>query len=210
MNDSMPSSYDRFFNLDDVIQQVFVSCLPDEVTPDNATAPLVLLRVCRRWREQALSYPFLWSSIVMKFDRKRSVVQIVNGMRILHTWLLRSRSAPFDLRVIHEKRVGQGAVEDDVEDLHSFFELLVPHLGRLRTLDVDRNCALLSAMRSIVSETPADAAPQLQKLRLVNRKRGQRWTNTYTIPTQHSQTVYLRKIHFSERTTKAGEPKIFE
>ncbi|KAJ7108138.1 hypothetical protein C8R44DRAFT_636666, partial [Mycena epipterygia] len=46
----------------EITSQIFVGCLPDHgrVRPSPKTAPLSLLRVCRAWREIALSTCQLW------------------------------------------------------------------------------------------------------------------------------------------------------
>ncbi|KAF8426142.1 hypothetical protein L210DRAFT_3335584, partial [Boletus edulis BED1] len=42
--------------------RIFVECLPDGpyVEPASKEAPLLLVQVCRRWREVALQTPQLW------------------------------------------------------------------------------------------------------------------------------------------------------
>ncbi|KAJ7720030.1 hypothetical protein B0H16DRAFT_1224947, partial [Mycena metata] len=46
----------------ELISEIFIACLPDNgrVQPSRHTAPLSLARICRHWREIALSTPQLW------------------------------------------------------------------------------------------------------------------------------------------------------
>ncbi|KII92014.1 hypothetical protein PLICRDRAFT_104006, partial [Plicaturopsis crispa FD-325 SS-3] len=47
----------------ELLSEIFVHCLPEDTTPNVRRAPLLLGRVCRRWRAISLSTPQLWSSI---------------------------------------------------------------------------------------------------------------------------------------------------
>ncbi|KAJ3527441.1 hypothetical protein NMY22_g9787 [Coprinellus aureogranulatus] len=49
----------------EVLQEIFLHCLPTDHLPtlDNASAPLVLTRVCRAWRTLVQTTPALWSAV---------------------------------------------------------------------------------------------------------------------------------------------------
>ncbi|KAG2018706.1 hypothetical protein CC2G_008108 [Coprinopsis cinerea AmutBmut pab1-1] len=49
----------------DIIHAIFQHCLPDthNAVLSPARAPLLLTRICRQWRELAINYPPLWSSL---------------------------------------------------------------------------------------------------------------------------------------------------
>lgn len=60
------------------------------VAMDRMAAPLVLLHVCKHWKDTALSTPTLWASLsVMPED--------VQDTRLMATWLKRSARAPLRL-----------------------------------------------------------------------------------------------------------------
>ncbi|KAF9002459.1 hypothetical protein BDQ17DRAFT_1356893, partial [Cyathus striatus] len=49
----------------DVLQEIFVACLPTDRNPCMAAfeAPMLLTRICSSWRRLVHSIPFLWSAI---------------------------------------------------------------------------------------------------------------------------------------------------
>ncbi|KAJ6610399.1 hypothetical protein B0H10DRAFT_1754619, partial [Mycena sp. CBHHK59/15] len=45
----------------ELVSEIFIHCLPTgNVRPKRSQAPLVLLSICRAWRQIALSTPSLW------------------------------------------------------------------------------------------------------------------------------------------------------
>ncbi|KAJ7171976.1 hypothetical protein C8R46DRAFT_1084394 [Mycena filopes] len=56
----------------EIIAEIFSHCLPSEseyTVPDLDTAPLILCRLCRQYRDIALSTPVLWSSLSLDMNR---------------------------------------------------------------------------------------------------------------------------------------------
>jgi hypothetical protein len=50
----------------EVTSEIFLHCLPDAPSvPSSITAPLLLLKICRRWRDIALKTPALWASFAV-------------------------------------------------------------------------------------------------------------------------------------------------
>ncbi|KAJ7685642.1 hypothetical protein DFH06DRAFT_48335 [Mycena polygramma] len=78
----------------EILAEIFVHCLPgdDFVSPDLATAPLVLCGICRRWREVAISTPRLWSSLFIDFDLRAAY-----ETGLYETWLSRAGDTPLSL-----------------------------------------------------------------------------------------------------------------
>ncbi|KAF7290233.1 hypothetical protein MIND_01336900 [Mycena indigotica] len=72
----------------ELMARIFSACLPptQDAFPHADTAPMLLCRVCRRWRSIALSTPELWATFVAK-DGKASV-------ETLKLWSDRSGSLP--------------------------------------------------------------------------------------------------------------------
>ncbi|KAJ6589140.1 hypothetical protein B0H19DRAFT_1248698 [Mycena capillaripes] len=86
----------------EIMEEIFLFCLPDDsrcdpIMPDPAAAPLVLLNVCRKWREIALSAPRLWCSIRVNL-RSQS---FENSLPLLDCWLTRAQSCPLSVAVVY-------------------------------------------------------------------------------------------------------------
>ncbi|KAJ7791667.1 hypothetical protein B0H14DRAFT_2470800 [Mycena olivaceomarginata] len=80
----------------DIVGEIFVACLPtDRNAVMNAQeAPLLLGRICSRWRTIALSTPRLWASVHISFDfvlAKESRILAIND------WLQLSAACPISL-----------------------------------------------------------------------------------------------------------------
>lgn len=83
--DSCPASTLPF----EIISEIFSDCLQDVHTvPDKSEVSLLLGRICKDWREVALTTPKLWSALsVHRTDR----VGIVHPANL---WLSRARGYP--------------------------------------------------------------------------------------------------------------------
>ncbi|KAG1786554.1 uncharacterized protein HD556DRAFT_1414788 [Suillus plorans] len=73
----------------EVLSHIFVHCLPEDkyLSPASKLAPVLLTRICRRWREIAVGTPSLWDRLGVPYDlrRKRELPFC------LDIWLKRSR-----------------------------------------------------------------------------------------------------------------------
>ncbi|KAJ6490701.1 hypothetical protein C8R47DRAFT_456797 [Mycena vitilis] len=80
----------------EILAEIFVHCLPghDFVSPDLATAPLVLCGMCRRWREVATSTPRLELLVYIDFDLRLGGAYETG---LYQTWLSRAGVAPLSL-----------------------------------------------------------------------------------------------------------------
>ncbi|KAJ7186482.1 hypothetical protein C8R46DRAFT_1341889 [Mycena filopes] len=81
----------------EIVAKIFIAFLP--VYPDfpplsGALSPLFLCRICRRWREIALSTPQLWSAIAIAVGRNPTA-----HLELLETWLARSGNCPLSFRL---------------------------------------------------------------------------------------------------------------
>ncbi|KAJ7074462.1 hypothetical protein C8F01DRAFT_952981, partial [Mycena amicta] len=84
----------------EIIEEIFVACLPadDNPTPNPCTAPLLLLQICSRWREIALSAGRLWTS--MRINLVSETVE--KRISLLETWLRRTGSRPLSLALVYK------------------------------------------------------------------------------------------------------------
>lgn len=76
----------------ETLSEIFLYCLPETHPPRPilSDAPVILCRVCRLWRDLALSTPDLWCSLFLdqKYFQKY-------GSKPLELWMVRSHMVPF-------------------------------------------------------------------------------------------------------------------
>jgi hypothetical protein len=109
----------------EITSEIFIHFLP--VIPlfpsgSGILSPTVLTRVCRTWRDIALTTPALWSAILVSPDEKMMPTDL------LLSWLARSGSYPLSIRI--------GACLDARHDLNPFLEAIAPHSARWEHLDL--------------------------------------------------------------------------
>ncbi|KAF7367725.1 hypothetical protein MSAN_00836300 [Mycena sanguinolenta] len=85
----------------EILREIFLACLPTEhpAVVDNNEAPLLLGRICRRWRAVAHSTPLLWASIhipPLQCDR------IPKLRPVIEQWLERSAALPLEINVFED------------------------------------------------------------------------------------------------------------
>ncbi|KAG1747897.1 uncharacterized protein EDB91DRAFT_49244 [Suillus paluster] len=78
----------------EVMSHIFVSCLPDtkHLSLAPKIAPMLLTRICRRWREIAVGIPSLWCRLSLSGDLQRAAFYY-------DSWLKRSRGRPLSLEL---------------------------------------------------------------------------------------------------------------
>ncbi|KAG2118408.1 hypothetical protein DEU56DRAFT_918878 [Suillus clintonianus] len=76
----------------EILSLIFVYCLPDDkyMLPHPEKAPVLLTRVCRRWREVAVDMPGLWCKLSMGHKFQRSAA-------CCDSWLERTQGHPLSL-----------------------------------------------------------------------------------------------------------------
>lgn len=86
----------------ELLARIFIESLPPEtyIKPDVDDVPLVLMRVCRRWRDVALRTTRLWCSL-SAIEQYWSTLLPMHKARVdgYATWLSRSGSRPLSLAV---------------------------------------------------------------------------------------------------------------
>ncbi|KAG2151513.1 hypothetical protein DEU56DRAFT_850437 [Suillus clintonianus] len=85
----------------EVLSEIFVYCLPEtsHLSPASKLAPMLLTRICRRWREVAVSMPSLWCGLSMKVDDR----DWQRAAFCYDSWLERSRGRPLSLALRCER-----------------------------------------------------------------------------------------------------------
>ncbi|KAJ6459678.1 hypothetical protein C8R45DRAFT_1030705 [Mycena sanguinolenta] len=86
---------------DDILREIFLACLPTEhvATIDNREAPLLLARICRRWRALAHSIPLLWASIHIPPLQSNLLPKL---RPVIEQWLERSGARPLKIDVFED------------------------------------------------------------------------------------------------------------
>ncbi|KAG1844610.1 hypothetical protein DFJ58DRAFT_747590 [Suillus subalutaceus] len=105
----------------EVLSQIFTRCLPNcrRLSPASRAAPLLLTRICRRWREVAVDMSSLWQGLYMGKDWQR-------GAFCYESWLKRSRGRPLSLELQF--------YNNNWTELRS---LLQPYINRVSSLSLD-------------------------------------------------------------------------
>ncbi|TFK49773.1 hypothetical protein OE88DRAFT_1662427 [Heliocybe sulcata] len=101
----------------EILSEIFIYCVLIDneqfVRPRFRTAPLLLLRICRYWRDRAMSTPQLWCSLQIhdvKFTNRRrrlddaklldlQSARLSSEMAMLGDWLSRARGQQLSLRI---------------------------------------------------------------------------------------------------------------
>lgn len=119
----LPSAFSIWRLPTEVLCHIFDYCLPDteHLSPTPDMAPILLTRVCRRWREVAVDMPSLWCRLSVKVflnDWQRDAF-------CYDTWLKRSRGRPLSLALQWQEHVST--------ELQS---LLQPYLKQILSLSI--------------------------------------------------------------------------
>ncbi|KAJ7611735.1 hypothetical protein FB45DRAFT_940852 [Roridomyces roridus] len=81
----------------EIVGAIFTHCIPfDDRHPSQRDAPLLLGRVCARWRCIALSTPLLWSRLTLAVTRPLKSAGLLSLVRV---WLERGQNSALSLNV---------------------------------------------------------------------------------------------------------------
>ncbi|OJA21476.1 hypothetical protein AZE42_11745 [Rhizopogon vesiculosus] len=116
----------------EVLCQIFVHCLPetDHLRVSPGLAPLLLTRVCRRWKEVAVNLPRLWCTLSVTTRVHKSWEETSFWH---HLWLKRAQEHPLSLQIRCSR--------DARTQLKSFLQLYNHQISSLRLILLDANAA---------------------------------------------------------------------
>ncbi|KAG2351631.1 hypothetical protein BDR07DRAFT_1500786 [Suillus spraguei] len=85
----------------EILSEIFLYCLPTDkhLSPTPRQAPILLTKICHRWREIAVGLPRLWCNPLLKFDGRYDWDKRAFCYRY---WLERSRGCPLSLRIEYD------------------------------------------------------------------------------------------------------------
>ncbi|KAJ7592583.1 hypothetical protein C8J56DRAFT_1126931 [Mycena floridula] len=137
----------------DMLREIFIHCLPTNKAAAIATtaAPLLLGRICRSWREIALSTPALWASIQVQFSPSVDSVDVQRLCNEAKTWLARSGTCLLTIGV------ERGYCKDPVAI--QFIQFLTNLSARWRSIEIDAPARWLLPLTSL----SRNDVPKLEK-----------------------------------------------
>ncbi|KAJ2922806.1 hypothetical protein H1R20_g14303, partial [Candolleomyces eurysporus] len=158
----------------EIMERIFVQSLPagGYGTFNPCDSPLVLLRVCRLWREIALGAPELWSSIdivipvqllsAVRTPDPKNQQRVASLLAEVNRWLVRSGSHPLSIRT--PEKFSSNLNESREEILDKIYSSLALHSHRWRSGDY----YLHRAAVPVLDHLDAGTLPRLRHLRLFN------------------------------------------
>lgn len=115
--------------LPEILQEIFIHCLPSahNAVMSSKQAPLLLCRVCHRWRQIAYATPHLWASIHIAItSTDDGVCARTPSLHDIYSWLCRSAALPLSISVSHSP-LGH---YDYANEPHPYFNILLPFAHR--------------------------------------------------------------------------------
>ncbi|KAF7346089.1 F-box domain-containing protein [Mycena sanguinolenta] len=137
--------------------EIFIQCLPTSYTvrewnTANPRAPMLLLHVCRIWREIAIGTPALWAKMELSMDNAHS-------HDIAQRWLKWAKASPLAVKL--HQWPSEESQEEDTWSI-AIFETL---LGRSRNFEFLEVLDIpLDYVRELDQLTDSSNFPSLQKL----------------------------------------------
>ncbi|KAF7349672.1 F-box domain-containing protein [Mycena sanguinolenta] len=176
----------------EIIARIFVECLPENSRRrfSRKHAPLLLMRVCRRWRDIALSTSELWNFLRIRCLNvsPSSDKTMVRRGALSTPWLSRAQSRPLSLTIYLDRKFFEGReVHDDISGAEQLdISAVLPRLERLDIcLSAEKTqsltswnspfprlrCLSLSSPDSVLSDVLRNA-PLLRELHWTRRTDG--------------------------------------
>ncbi|KAJ7123304.1 hypothetical protein C8R43DRAFT_1241181 [Mycena crocata] len=168
---------------DDVLQDIFLACLPTHRNAVMSTreAPLLLCRVCRTWRALALATPRIWASLHIHLG---FILQGKQRAQALTQWLQRAAGCPLSLSICGTLPGAQNGAIDrtplSIDSSGSEHEILLDALVKSTTRW--HNVALTDLHTSYVQELRATSTPMLQSLQIRDRAPLAHWVDVFSSP----------------------------
>lgn len=130
----------------EVLCHIFVHCLPetDYTRPQPQSPPILLTRICRRWREIAVDMPSLWCRVSIAVDKTNWQQAVL----CYNSFLKRTRGRPLSLQIIC-----------NTNDATYLRTLLQPYVHQIYSLNIAFD-------QAVAPETLFDDLPALQELHL--------------------------------------------
>ncbi|KAF5347269.1 hypothetical protein D9756_009986 [Leucocoprinus leucothites] len=160
----------------DVLQEIFYHCLPvaHNVIMSINEPPLLLGRVCKRWRDVAFSTPRLWNSLhivavpltFLTNERKQAILGNISS------WLARSGVLPLSISLYHDSQSPTRGRTKNPE-VQPYLDVIIPHSRRWKSI-----CFILRDINwlEIFSQFHANDVPELESLHIKDNYYSTSWT----------------------------------
>ncbi|KAF7364845.1 hypothetical protein MVEN_00354800 [Mycena venus] len=174
----------------DVLQEVFLSCLPFEHNAliDPTEAPLLLGRICRHWRRVAYSTPMLWSSIyILSLNYGHTSPSLLSKLeRLVEAWLERSATCPLSVSLFDTTSIFEFNKD------HPLILSLLPISRRICDLALSGNAQFFLPLLQLGSED----LPLLKRIRIQSTANSiidnhLEAANVFQIPTLEEVALHL-------------------
>ncbi|KAJ7604338.1 hypothetical protein FB45DRAFT_850887, partial [Roridomyces roridus] len=116
----------------EVTSEIFMQFLPPFRQRPSLVGPLspsLLLRICRRWRDIALSTPALWSTMTLDIEFEDEKLH-EHQLGLLHSWLQRSGHCPLSIAL-----VGSYSTRC-TPSITALAKAILAHASRFRDMDI--------------------------------------------------------------------------
>ncbi|KAF9008072.1 hypothetical protein BDQ17DRAFT_1350478 [Cyathus striatus] len=175
----------------ELLERIFLFVHPKVLVRQSDSVPFNVAKVCRQWRQMALSSVKLWSCLHLDVITYDSITNQQRYLRVVETCLKRSRQCPLSISIVYETQQSPTSLRPP----RKILQALIQHANRWQKLLINSN--LLSD--DLVGES---GFPALQSLYL----RGDQKITADLPRLSHLrlQCVYspaqLRKIRWSSLT----------
>ncbi|KAG1852796.1 hypothetical protein DFJ58DRAFT_402749 [Suillus subalutaceus] len=133
----------------EVLCHIFIHCLPQAgyTLPNSKSPPMLLTRICRRWREIATDMPSLWCRLSMDINHATSR-NWRQAVFCYDLWFKRTQGRPLSLEIM--------CIKNDTTDLRTLFQ---PYVSQISSLKITFD-------KAVAPEILLNDLPALQELRV--------------------------------------------
>ncbi|KAG1852798.1 hypothetical protein DFJ58DRAFT_746062 [Suillus subalutaceus] len=133
----------------EVLCHIFIHCLPQTgyMLPNSKSPPMLLTRICRRWREITTDMPSLWCRLSMDINHATSR-NWRQAVFCYDSWFKRTRGRPLSLEIM--------CIKNDTTDLRTLFQ---PYVSQISSLKITFD-------KAVAPEILLNGLPALQELRV--------------------------------------------
>ncbi|KAJ6466022.1 hypothetical protein C8R47DRAFT_1154166 [Mycena vitilis] len=174
----------------ELLWEIFALTLPDEsgsIEPHlESTIPWRVSAVCRSWREAALSYGPLWSTVTVPFSRTQFAALK------LETQLKRSRNGPLDISF------QQRAVTSQV------FNMVFAQCHRWDRLHLEVSPSTAPNLQALRNSADGSSLPSLQRLEVIVSSS----SPAVAVPDVFSTARQLRKVMLTDASFRFPSPRL--
>ncbi|KAF7299779.1 hypothetical protein HMN09_00983900 [Mycena chlorophos] len=158
----------------DMLREIFSACLPSNrnSTMSPSEAPLLLARVCSRWRTVVFDTPSLWSRLHIvqptcppwmygQGPRTVTSAKLAQRMDVARWWLDQTGQCPLSISLVAGDVPGDGS---QTQATCQLIQLIGEHISRWN--EIDFTLAITNDIFEVLTRLPAGGAPSLARFDL--------------------------------------------